>query len=160
MKETAIKIKGVFNGLYEWGQGWVSTSKRMAWDDFLENRLKTEVQPIFWKYVPGDKVTGACGSLIGTGDAIYLHPMGFNAILISHGCTTTSYKDGVYYQSAFSSEIMELREICEAVAEACGGTFTLYTSKEFECEVPSADYIITRETDYLKQCANVKKYLY
>lgn len=154
MKEKAIRLRGVFNGLYEWGRGWTSDYAARQWDGFLEIGLGTEIRPLFWKYLRGDRF-GGCGSLVTTGSAIYLHPMSFDTILVSSGCCCRGCKNGRQYESHFEGQVTELRKICEALAEACGGTFNLYASKEFDIESPNDIKEIKSAEDYIDNCATI-----
>lgn len=127
-KETLIRIRGVWNDIYGWGTGYYSQEKYLAWKNFWQNpTLKDGKKPIFWKAFIEDK--GYCDNeyLVTTSGSIYLHPMDFTTILKSCGVS-----DG--NGNHFKSEIDELKNLCEVVAEKCDGTFTMEYSEEISVE--------------------------
>lgn len=102
---TICKVKGIFKGLYKWGEGWdIATKKK--WDEFwgdINNRS------IFWKYF---KDNNECDYLFGIQGSIFLHPMNFSAILYAE------FGD-------INNQIEELRKLCSNCAEYCGGAFDM-----------------------------------
>lgn len=111
--KDVIFVKGQFNGLYEWGVNWLYDA-RLKWNEYWKGARSD-----MWDYLP----TEDCEYLVGVEGSIYLHPMGFKAIL--SGCGVTDA-----YGSPFSTELKELNRLCTECANACGGTFTLYVSNE------------------------------
>ena len=139
MKQFAIKVSGVFSGIYKWGDGFVSRDMQSAWDWFWKVEFGRKHRS-FWKYADGDEF-GGCGILSCNSGAIYMHPMDFKAVLVSSSgvVISTRGKDGKDYYNHFQSEIRNLNEICKECAEFCGGHFTLTISSEFEINVPDAN---------------------
>jgi len=142
-KRHAITINGVFNGIYEWGRGFMSREIADKWNWFWSVEFR-KTDHLFWKYADGDMDFGECGILSCNSGSIYMHPMDFNAVLVSSmGCICTKRgDDGKEYITQFESEIKHLKEICDACAEFCGGSFTLYISPEYPIEVvrPEEEY--------------------
>lgn len=153
MKEIAIKFNGIFNGLYYWGQGYKNSDVARKWEMFWKYEFP-RLKSVFWTYAPPKDNYGSCGNLVSTGAAIYMHPMDFKGVFVgTSGVSTSTYVDGQKYSCTFGSLMAELKEICDACAEYCGGTFNLRISKEFEFEAP--DYLhdlkeFTNEDDYPK----------
>lgn len=139
MKQFAIKVNGVFKGIYEWGKGYKSQLAANKFEEFW-----TEVFPrlgaIHWKYAENTRF-GECGLLACIGGSIYMHPMEFNSVLVASAGVVMSEmgKDGEMYYNHFGSEVRELNRVCEACAKYCGSTFELYISKEFVIETPTLD---------------------
>ena len=157
-KKHSITIKGVFNGIYEWGKGFKDSNTFSAWNRFWEMEFPKK-KPPFWKYADGDDF-GGCGHLSCIGGSIYMHPMDFHTTLISDGCVCISTVDGKDYYNHFSSELEELTKICEECAEFCGGTFSLYISPEFEIEIPRPTIEYDKELSIKEYCAEIKEGTY
>ena len=145
MKQFAIKVRGIFNGIYEWGNGFKDRETESAWNWFWRVEFPKK-RALFWKYADGDDF-GGCGHLSSMTGSIYMHPMDFNAVLVaSSGCVKISpSKDGKDYYNHFESELRNLKEICDACAEFCGGTFELLISKEFVIETPEIRELVDFE---------------
>ena len=161
---TGIYFKGVFEGIYEWGHGYVSNEVRLKWDEFWKNFAATRIldghEAINWGYLePAGPARSGCLANTRTGVSVYMHPMGFSGAALSvSGAVATSGIDGNYdveYLSHFDLEMCELVAICRAAADACGGSFRLFLSKEFKVESRFADdvhEVATRE-EYLREVA-------
>lgn len=147
----AIAFNGMFNGLYEWGKGWVSNEVREKWDYWWENEFP-EMWTTFWRYVGGED--GECGRLVGTGEAVYMHPMVTRGTFVSCGVTCGCYVGGEKYEYAFYEELAELERICVAVAEYCGGSFHMSTTKEFDIEVPDDMFSFGGRDEYAVVCGS------
>lgn len=140
-RKSAMSIQGVFNGIYEWGEGFVSYDIQQAWNWFWKVEFPKR-HFLFWKYAEGDDF-GGCGHLSGLCGSIYMHPMNFKATLVSDtGVVKISPCEGKDYICSFASEIRELKKICDEAAEYCGGQFVLYISPEYyiETQRPSIIY--------------------
>jgi len=142
MRHFAIKVRGIFNGIYEWGEGFKSRDIASRWNWYWKVEFPKKGH-LFWKYAQGGDF-GECGYLTGTDGSIYMHPMDFNAVLVSSsGCVCTSRgSDGKDYYNHFQSVLRTLKEICDECAEFCGGTFDLLISKEFAIETPDIRELI------------------
>lgn len=115
MNQTRIcEIRGVFSGLYAWGEGW-SKEKARKWDEYLEN-----YKGVFWTPVR-PKCQMGCWNLVSTQGSIYLHPMDFRTVLRSCGGKCDGDTELEQY---FGGELKELKKLCSELAEACGGKFT------------------------------------
>lgn len=157
MTKKAINYYGTFNGIYEWGRGFISTFVQFKWDEYWRCVFPNRTRKCHWKtYVKGSGL-GECGSLVGTSKAIYMHPMGIYGVFVegglSCGCSLPEEDHKYEYKYVFETELNELREICEEAAAYCGGSFTLECSPEFEIEVPDANILISNKVDYLHNCA-------
>ena len=142
MKQFATKVNGVFNGIYEWGRGFMSRGMASKWDWYWKVEFPKKGY-IFWKYAEGNGF-GECGNLVCTNGSIYMHPMEFNSVLVaSGGCIHISTgSDKKRYYNHFESVLRELKEICDDCAAFCGGTFDLYVAKEFAIETPDLRELI------------------
>lgn len=136
MKQFATKVNGVFNGIYEWGRGFMSRNMESKWDWYWKVEFPKKGY-IFWKYA-NNYGFGECGYLVCTDGSIYMHPMEFNSVLVaSGGCVCSSMgSDNKRYYNHFESALRELKEICDDCAAFCGGTFDFFISKEFAIETP------------------------
>lgn len=112
-------IKGVFDDIYFWGQGYKDLDTAENWNAYWEN-----VNANFWRYRT-PRHSCCSGDLVNTGGSIYMHPMGFDTVLHSCGvkCPRGHNND---LEDYFGSELDELKKLCEGVATMCGGTFHLY----------------------------------
>jgi len=111
-KSTICSVRGVFAGIYAWGDGWDETTAR-KWNEFLEN-----YKGIYWS---PRKVAGTW-YLVGVQGSIFLHPMDFSTILKScGGCSPRGHNDML--EDCFGGELDELKELCSQLAEHCGGKF-------------------------------------
>lgn len=140
-KRYAITITGVFNGIYEWGRGFMSREIADKWNWFWAVEFR-KIDHLFWKYADGDGF-GGCGILSCNSGSIYMHPMDFTTVLVStSGAICVSVADGKEYITQFEGEVKYLKRICDACAEFCGGSFTLYISPEYPIEVvrPEEEY--------------------
>lgn len=157
-KKRAINFYGSFNGIYEWGTGYVSTLAQFKWKEYWEKVFPTKNHCHWNIYVKGNNY-GGCGSLIGLSNAIYMHPMAIYGVFVergvSMGCSLPEEDHKYHYSYVFYEELEELRKICTEAAEYCGGSFTLETSKEFEMEAPEANIEMTTMEDYMHKCASV-----
>ena len=161
---TGICFKGVFEGIYEYGRGYASNDVRLRWEAFWKAFAETPAvdgrECFNWAYVEASGPSRAgCLANTHTGISVYMHPTGFSgAALKIMGAITSTGIDGdynTYYTSHFEFEMTELADICRAAAAACGGTFKLFLSKEFE--VPQRDrddvHEVTSRDDYIKKVA-------
>ena len=137
MKQFAIKVNGVFNGIYEWGKGYKSATIADKFEHFWAE-VFPRLGASYWKYAEKTRF-GECGFLSCSGGSIYMHPMEFNSVLVASAGLVISQmgKDGEMYYNHFESVVRELNKICEECAKYCGGTFELYISKEFVIETPT-----------------------
>lgn len=153
MTQFAIKVRGIFNDIYEWGNGFKDNETYSAWHRFWGVEFGKKHR-LFWKYAEGDNF-GGCGHLSSNSGSIYMHPMDFTAVLVaSSGCVKVSpSKEGKDYYNHFESELRTLKEICDECAAYCGGSFNLQISKEFAIEVPEnrelVDYEEVAGEDYV-----------
>jgi len=113
-----ITLKGTFNGLYRWGDGWDSATEK-KWNDYWRNQLKS----YFWHFFEVHKGHGDAQYLVTTGGSIYLHPMNFSLVMQKFGGCYHYNEDGS--KTEVHSEIEELQEICEECAAFCGGDFAI-----------------------------------
>ena len=146
-----IHFYGTFNNLYSWGSGWTSAMEA-KWDEFWRTQFPKMADYHWLNYVPG-RGFGECGTLIGNNINVYMHPMGIYGYMSEGGVSCGGYVDGQAYNYVFLDELEKLNEICKAVAEYCGGTFTLDTTKEFEVEIPEERFVFTDRDTYIKNCA-------
>lgn len=126
-KERICTVRGVFAGLYEWGEGW-DTETAQRWHEFLEN-----YKGIYWHYLAEDKAYGRTDYLVSTGGSIYLHPMDFRTVLHSSGGKCPRGNDDPL-EDYFGGELDELKKLCTELAEYCGGRFTSMVAETQEVE--------------------------
>jgi hypothetical protein len=152
MKRKAINFYGSFEGLYDWGRGWISREAMGKWDYWWKYEFP-KMGTIHWKeYIPSYD-SGACGSLLGLGKAIYLHPMAIYGTFVESGCSCACYIDGERYKFVFYNELKELNKICKAVAEYCGAEFHMDTTREFDIEEPEERIeFAEKRDDYITKC--------
>lgn len=111
--KASVMVMGKFNGIYEWGDGWIS-GKKEKWDEYLSNLKNSH-----WKYFRLNEPTHSTDYLIAIDNVIFLHPLSFSAVM--------TYIPGMsIYDKA---DVDELYNICKELAEYCGGTFTMEVSK-------------------------------
>lgn len=136
MNRFAISLKGVFENIYEWGEGFKDRETMNKWNTYWNSVFKT-IRSLWWKYAEGDSF-GGCGHLSSMYGNIYMHPMDFSAVLVmDRGCVSVSIgRDGKKYYNHFGNIVRSLKEICDECAKYCGGSFRLEVSKEFRIEVP------------------------
>lgn len=115
-KERICTVRGIFTGIYQWGEGW-SQETAKKWYDYLEN-----YKGIYWDYFRDSKELYGSDYLVSTGGAIFLHPMDFHAVLRSSGGRSRRGHDDEL-EDYFGGELDELKELCEGLAQACGGQF-------------------------------------
>lgn len=115
-KERICTVRGIFTGIYQWGEGW-SQETAKKWYDYLEN-----YRGIYWDYFRDSKELYGSDYLVSTGGAIFLHPMDFHAVLRSSGGRSRRGHDDEL-EDYFGGELDELKELCEGLAQACGGQF-------------------------------------
>lgn len=115
-RERICTVRGVFANIYEWGEGW-SQETAKKWHDYLEN-----YKGIYWDYFRDSKELYGSDYLVSTGGAIFLHPMDFHAVLRSSGGRSRRGHDDEL-EDYFGGELDELKELCEGLAQACGGQF-------------------------------------
>jgi hypothetical protein len=154
--KKAIDFYGTFNGLYEWGKGWVSLDVMNKWEYWWANEFPKFNAWLWHQYIPG-KNLGECGILVSNSASIYMHPMAIYGMLteggLSRGCSLSEEGHKYNYKYVFLDQLNELRRICEAVAEYCGGTFVLDTTKEFDIPIPDERFVVKEKIDYLHNCA-------
>lgn len=110
--ERLIRVHGKWEGIYENGIGFVSDEACLKWKLFWEDDFS-----LWHSYLADiDELY-----LVSTDGCIRLHPTGFTTVLHDVGTLGHDF--------AFD-EIQELKSLCEAVAEECGGTFTMTYSEE------------------------------
>lgn len=98
-----LKMKVVFNGLYEWGGGFVSHIAAEKWDNFWKNW-----RSCFWRTVFDNGST----FIVSVGGGGMIHPMDFEIVLKIIG--TSNDNDCPEYD--------ELKKACEKAAAICGGS--------------------------------------
>ena len=125
-KIKICNVRGVFAGLYAWGDGW-SAEKSNKWDEFLTN-----YKGIHWRAVT-PKSRMSCWMLVSTQGSIYLHPMDFNTVLKSSGGCCPKGNDDML-EDYFGGELEELKKLCTELAEYCGGKFTSMVAEAHEIE--------------------------
>ena len=118
-KERICCVRGVFQGIYAWGDGW-SAETAKKWDEYLENYKGT-----YWHPVKPENHWSSW-ELISTQGSIYFHPMDFRTVLHSCGGKTGGDTELEQY---FGGELKELRELCQGIAKACGGKFTTFIAE-------------------------------
>ena len=150
--KKSIHYYGTFNGIYEWGKGWLSMPIKAKWDEFWLNEFpKYKNYRWIMAIPPADEYDG--WRLVGRANVIYMHPMGFYGMMFENGITCGSYINGKEYRYVFYDDLEKLNEICKAAAEYCGGTFTLDTTKEFDIVQPEERFKFGTKEDYLPNCA-------
>lgn len=118
-KERICCVRGIFQGIYAWGEGWNSETKT-KWDDYLRN-----YKGIFWRAIE-PKHRMESWELVTAGGSVYLHPMDFRTVLHSCGVKTSGKTELEQY---FGGQLKELKELCQGLAEACGGKFTTFIAE-------------------------------
>lgn len=116
-QERICTVRGVFTGIYQWGEGW-SAEVAKKWHDYLEN-----YKGIHWSYFRDKDGWTGSDYLVGTNGGIFLHPMDFKAVLRSCGGRSPKGNDDDL-EDYFGGTLEELKRLCEGLAEACGGQFT------------------------------------
>lgn len=111
-------IKGVFDGIYSWGQGYRDIETAKDWEAYWESTDS----PV-WKYKKPEMPLES-GDLVNVRGSIYMHPMGFTCVLHSCGVEPIKGDDDIRHYFGFTLD--KLKELCEGAAKACGGTFQLY----------------------------------
>lgn len=156
--KKAVHYYGAFSGIYDWGRGWVSMSIKAKWDEFWRCEFPKYAKGYAWfKVLPPSDDYGDCWRLVGHGNVIYLHPMAFYGMMFENGLTRGSNVNGKEYKWVFYDDLAELNKICKAVAEYCGGSFVLDTTKEFEIVQPEERFDFTSKEDYMENCAEFVK---
>lgn len=124
MNKTSIcNVRGVFTGIYQWGEGWTQeVSDR--WDEYLKN-----YKGIYWQPVQIKDTW----YLVCVGGAIYLHPMDFNAVLKGCGGRCPRGHDDAL-EDEFGGKLDELKRLCVGLADACGGNFSSMVAQQQEVE--------------------------
>ena len=107
-----IIAKGVFNGIYYWGTGFVSVKAGAKWGAFWAGQR--DASGYFWRTYIHDGTP----YVVGTGGSVYMHPMDFDLVLRKLG---SSYQGG----KEILPEVDELVRICTRCAEECGGSFEM-----------------------------------
>ncbi len=123
MKHEIVFVKGVFKGIYFWGQGWKDNETYRKFAEAEHN-----IKSYHWQLSEAE-YEHASNYLVGVVGAIYLHPMGFDAVLHSCGSCDDSFHCG------------DLKQICEKIAEHCGGSFEMTVSKPLEVEAEMFEYV-------------------
>lgn len=147
----AINFYGTFVGLYEWGKGWVSHNAKEKWDFWWKYEFPKVASYKWHTYLPGNGL-GECGRLVGNSNVIYMHPMAIYGTFVEGGISCGCYINDKHYKYVFYDDLESLNEICKAVAEYCGGTFVLDTTKEFEIVIPNERHDFVSKEDYMVNC--------
>lgn len=151
--KKAVKFYGEFKGIYKWGVGFINLEVKRKWDEFWEFVFPT-IRHCFWRNcIIGD--WGEANRLVSTSAAVYLHPMSFNGIFVDNGICSQKLLDDKVYQYHFKSLVCELDEICKQAAEYCGGTFTMYSTKEFDIKIPEEEFEVVNDDSYILNCGEV-----
>lgn len=119
MNTKICVVKGVFDNIYFWGQGYKDLETAQKWNEYWEN---SDIS--FWEYQK-PKFRNCSGSLVSTGGSIYMHPMDFRTVLHSSGVKCPKGHDDDL-EDYFGSSLDALKKACEEVAELCGGTFRMF----------------------------------
>lgn len=136
-REKICNVRGVFTGIYAWGEGW-SKETAEKWDDFLRN-----YKGIFWRAIE-PKSSMSSWYLVSTHGSVYLHPMDFDTVLKSSGGCSPRGNDDML-EDYFGSELEELKELCTKLAEHCGGSFTSMVAEAQIIENNNLRQLITKE---------------
>ncbi|MBQ1761061.1 MAG: hypothetical protein IIZ94_15425 [Prevotella sp.] len=138
-KFFGVQITCEFEGIYGWGVGYYNRAIHMKWDEYWEKVFNG----VHWNYFRGS--WGEAGRLVSTNNTIYLHPMGFEAVLIGgDGITASRYigdKEVTYHLLDVESLVKGLQE----AAEYCGAKVSIKLSKEFE--IPSQELTEVTSSD-------------
>lgn len=112
--------------VYVYGQWEYVYKLDEGYDESKWNEYWSEKRMIFWRAIK-PKRHGYCWELLGCGDAIYLHPMNFSAILHGSGISSKGEENG--YPSLYE-ELRELNKVCKEVGELYGSKFELFATDE------------------------------
>jgi len=112
-----IEIRGIFHGLYEWGNGW-TTFTANKWREYLSQKGTG----IFWHYFRDENGFSGSDHLISTSANVFLHPMDFHAYIPIQG-QSGQYVNGVFVEHF--PIIGELVKTTAALARHCGGEMSL-----------------------------------
>lgn len=99
MMMVSIKV----NGLYAWGNGWVSTEAHKLWDNYWAS-----INDCLWNYGEAMSLC-SCGYLYNTRNAYYNHPMGEKFILHASPVAVNG--------SCFNAELNALHRLFRKCAE-------------------------------------------
>lgn len=124
-----LAFRASFDGLYEWGRGWISHEKAEAWRKYF---LGLEGYTFWDIHCNSRKDTMY---LVGNGCSVYLHPMDITAVAHKMG-KTSHFEDGKEVEDFM--DIDELKEILAGAAKACGGTVRF--SEIVTSEIPTPMY--------------------
>jgi len=127
MQKEIIQVKGVFNGLYEWGKGW-SASASSIWNDFWREKRESKLRE--WFIIEDNSYGDPTFNIIQktAGTSVYLHPMDIRFIMEGGGIE--SGKGGnIHPESEWA--LNELNQLCKEIAEKLGGTFELKFKKSY-----------------------------
>lgn len=124
MRKAIVLVRGVFKGIYFWGQGWKDEE---TYRKFKEAEHK--FQSYCWTLKESEE-SGSSDYLVSIYGSIYLHPMDF---------TTVLHNSGGLSDDSFGCE--DLKCICDKIAEACGGSFEMIVSKPLEVEAEMFEYV-------------------
>ena len=121
MKKVSSLYYIVFesSGLYQWGQGWLSAELRNKWYEYWRS-----IEGCYWHNIPSD-FSGFSDLLVCSSCSIYLHPMGFTAVLETQG-RSTRYVDG--QEVEYIPQFEELCDLMAKCAEYVGFEYTLKLS--------------------------------
>ena len=159
-KKKAIHFYGTFEGLYEWGKGWKSEEVMNKWNYWWKNEFP-KLHTGTWENYIEPKYIWESGRLVSLSASIYMHPMGIHGTLtegeLSCSCCLPEENCKYDYRYVFYDQLKELSRICTAVAEYCGGTFTLDTTREFDIEIPDERFVLNDRADYMHNCAERKE---
>ena len=148
----AINFYGSFKGLYEMGRGWISREVKEKWNSWWKNEFP-KMASFRWKtYIPGND-TSECGCLVGSHNVIYMHPMAIYGTFVEAGISCGCNINGKKYKYVFYDDLKALDAICKAVAEHCGGTFVMDTTKEFTIQEPDKRFDLSSKEEYMEKCA-------
>jgi hypothetical protein len=107
MKTQVTQVKVVFEGIYEWGRGFLGHEQYVNWYLFW-----SKVNKIYWNCFMKQENGQMSYYLVTTYGGGYIHPQDFTL-------TLTRVSNGL---------INELKELCEECARDCGGTAKLYVA--------------------------------
>lgn len=124
-KERICCVRGVFQGLYAWGDGWSSVENARKWDEYLANYKGN-----YWRPIRSEDNL-SCWTLVSIEGSIYFHPMDFRTVLRSSGGKTNG---NTKLEQYFGDELRELKQLCQEIAELCGGKLSTFIAETQEVE--------------------------
>ena len=110
MRTIITKVRVDFEGIYEWGTGFIDDHKYRLWHLYWSTKCKG----IFWNVLSKQEYGQISHFIVSTYGGGYMHPDNF----------TIFVEGGVSPNGA----IKELEELCQRCAEECGGKVQILVS--------------------------------